>query len=239
MYGHLTIRRIALHTPIMDSYKIGPTISKGNPHKYSADHPGSIQSLANASAFHFSMESLYEQVNALYAHLPCCGICGTSLYDVKAYAAFVCVHFLCFQCASTAQTVTCPQHPSSAFLPLDYEHFDSLRLTFIAHSQSLSQGDVTCFPSLYQSFYSLMALFQPPPVLERCACGRPKPLDSPCSCGYTVKRKTRNCPTCGKHVCDCKDVRSGKDLWVCGKCRYEYNWVKTGRCSLCGDVRGS
>jgi hypothetical protein len=183
------------------------------------------------------MESLHQRVNALYAQLPCCGVCGASLYDVKVYAAFACLNFLCYNCASAAQSVCCPLHPTSTFLPLDYSHLDSLREAFIFHSQSLSQGDSTSFPGLYESFYSLMALFQPPAAPERCGCGRPKVTNTPCSCGYTVKRKTRNCPTCGQHVCDCKDVRSGRDLWTCGKCRYAYNWVKMGRCTLCGEVR--
>jgi hypothetical protein len=183
------------------------------------------------------MERLHELVMELRQSLPFCYICHKSAYETGVYLMFGCFHFLCKDCARTAD---CLEHTECRSTPveLDYTALNQERDAMVSAAEAFFQGNTPSFPQVFAAYFRFIGKVapflpsdRPAPMPEegwKCSCGvtNPKTQDYCSGC-----RPVRNAPE-QPQTWTCKCGRQLPiDKRYCSKCKF-FN-IKTTSCAVC------
>lgn len=178
----------------------------------------------------------------LLAKIPTCCLCGLPITSVKAYAAFTCLHVVCFPCTNQDFRDSCMQCKNAPLvLDLDYERLEELRQRLITTLEMRPKSDFTVYAEAYDVFYQLILLLTKRDKPVEPSAVIPAPISVPRSMPIPPPKEEwkeeQTCSMCGQDPCECVFVTDSQELWDCWECGYLYNYRGSLECEMCGRVR--
>lgn len=177
--------------------------------------------------------------------IPTCCLCNASILGVKVYAAFSCLHVVCFECTGKDFRDRCLLCPGTTLVELDYSKLEDISKRLNSALSNQSSADFLSYSAAYDCFYELILLMSTPehlpvPRLQEIPLLPlpPQPANNPVE--YEEgKWEESKCWECEAEPCICVTVSTASQLWDCWECKYAYNYMGSRECEKCGRIRKS
>lgn len=146
------------------------------------------------------MEQLHYLGHRLYSQLPCCLLCGHTIFEARVYLLFSCFHMLCQACSAHSDVNDC-SCPNSHVLVINYKVLNTVGEELRGAMKRLLDGDANGFPEAFTCFYNLVATTTHPAFeLENKQRGAlvERREDWNCKCGGSNLQSLEKCAKCGE-----------------------------------------
>lgn len=144
------------------------------------------------------MDRLHYLGSRLYSHLPCCLLCGHTVFEARVYILFSCFHMLCQACSAHSEVNDC-SCPNSHVLVINYKVLNTVGEELRGAMKRLLDGDASGFPEAFTCYYNLVATtthpaFEPENGQKAPGVGE----DWTCHCGNSYLNRQEKCGKCGE-----------------------------------------
>lgn len=152
------------------------------------------------------MDQLRFLGSKLYSQLPCCLLCGHTVFEARVYLLFSCFHMLCQACSTQSEVNECSICPNSHVLVINYKVLNTVGEELRGAMRRLLDGDANGFPEAFTGYYNLVAAtthpaFEPEDrqaVPGTIAGRRETGQDWNCKCGSSNWKRLEQCSKCGE-----------------------------------------